>query len=125
MILVPTIVTGNDEPRFIVLNDARPLFDRPIGMFLGPAKPFLHVLFCQCWFISRKVRTILHPLQTADNSLSTDLYIYVMQFLSQTVACYEWIIPYGLRKQSLGSLIDFMGSAFWLGWAETIQSSLF
>ncbi|KAG1179517.1 hypothetical protein G6F70_001858 [Rhizopus microsporus] len=120
-----TIVTGNDEPRF-----AGPM-NMPIGRSnsglasFGAMKPFLHVLFCQCWFMSRKVRTILHPLQTADNSLSTDLYIYVMQFLSQTVVCCKWVIPYGPHKQSLGSLINFMSSAFWLGWAEAIQSSLF
>ncbi|CEG73158.1 hypothetical protein RMATCC62417_08591 [Rhizopus microsporus] len=41
-----TMVTGNGEPRFIAPNDARPLFIRPIGMFMGPEKPFLHVPIC-------------------------------------------------------------------------------
>jgi hypothetical protein len=35
-----TIITGNGELRFIAPNDARPLFIRPVDMFIGPAKPF-------------------------------------------------------------------------------------
>ncbi|KAG1172679.1 hypothetical protein G6F70_006314 [Rhizopus microsporus] len=75
-----TIVTGNGEPKLMPPNNARSLFIGPMDMFMGPERLFLHVLVCQYWFMSSKVRAMLHPLQTADSSLSTDLYIYFMQF---------------------------------------------
>lgn len=66
-----TIGSGNGERRVIVPNNVKSLFICPVNMFTGLMKPFLHVLFCQCWFMNTQVRIRLYPFPTVDSSLST------------------------------------------------------